>query len=445
MKVRFAPSPTGWLHVGNARIALINWLLARRHGGAVLLRMDDTDAARSTDAYARGIEDDLRWLGLDWDESDRQSDRLDRYAAARARLEDAGRLYPCFESEEELRFKRDLRAKRGQPPVYDRAMLHLTAAQRAAAEAGGKRPYFRFRLTDGAQSWVDLIGGPRTVKLTAVSDPVVIRADGTPLYTFCSIVDDLADGVSHIVRGEDHVTNTGIQLDIASALGANPSLFSFGHVPLSLDEEGAKLSKRVDGLAIRRLRTDGIEAGAITSYLARLGSSENPEPLALPALVAGFAIGKLSASPARFDIEQLQAMNRRVLQAISFAEVADRLPDGATAAFWELVRGNLDRLTEARRWWDVIAGDILPTPQPEEAAFLAEAARLLPDIFGDDPWTAWTTALREATGRKGKTLFMPLRLALTGEEHGPDMKRLLPMMGRGRVARRLGVSWLFTP
>lgn len=441
MKVRFAPSPTGWLHLGNARIALINWLLARKHGGEFLLRLDDTDIERSTAAYAQGIFDDLAWFGLDWDETYRQSERLTRYEEARAKLEASGRLYPCFESEEELRSKRDQRMKRGQAPVYDRAMLSLTPAQREAAEAGGKRPYFRFRLSDGVQSFIDLIGGSRTIKLGSVSDPVLIRADGTPLYTFCSIVDDLADGITHIVRGEDHVTNTGIQLDIASALGANPSRFSFAHVPLLLDEAGEKMSKRLDGLSLRRLRTDGIEPAAIASLLARLGSADNPEPLELRELIAGFDIGRLSASPARFDVAQLQAMNRRKLQNTPFAAVADRLPAGATEAFWELVRGNLDRLVEARHWWSVVSGTIAPVEQADEAAFLAEAARLLPpEPWADDPWSGWTGALRDASGRKGKALFMPLRLALTGEEHGPDMRRLLPMIGWGRAAERLGAT-----
>ena len=437
MKVRFAPSPTGWLHVGQARVALVNWLLARRHGGAFLLRLDDTDAERSTAAYARGIADDLRWLGLDWDETYRQSERLGRYTEARERLTASGRLYACFESEEELRFKRDRRAKRGLAPVYDREMLRLTPAQRAAAEAGGKQPYFRFKLSDGAQGWTDLIGGPRSVKLTAVSDPVVIRADGTPLHIFCSIVDDLADGITHVVRGEDQLTGTGIQLDIASALGANPSRFSFAHVPLLTGGEGEKLAKRFDALSLRRLRTDGFEAAAVASYLARVGSADDSNPASLAELAKSFAVSRLSHSTARFDVGQLQAQNRLVLRETPFAAVADRLPAGATPAFWEVVRGNVERLVEARHWWDVVAGSFAPGPI-DDAAFLADAARLLPpDPWGDDPWDAWTGALREASGRDGRALLMPLRLALTGEEHGPEMRRLLPLIGRERAARRL--------
>ena len=438
MKFRFAPSPTGYLHVGNARSALINWLFARHHGAAFLLRLDDTDAARNAAVHADAIERDLGWLGLDWDEFARQSDRRALYETAAETLRRAGRLYPCFESEDELRAKAEQRRKRGQAPIYDRAMLKLTPEQRAAAEAGGKRPYWRFRLSDGVRAWRDLVAGERQVKLGAISDPVLVRADGTPLYTLSSIVDDRDLAVTHIVRGEDHVTNTGVQLDILSALGGNPSTLTFAHLPLVTDEAGEKLSKRLESVSLRRLRSDGVEAAAITSYLARVGSSANPEPASLAALVADFDISRFSSSSARFDIAQLQAMNRRVLASLPFADVLSRLPEGAGAAFWEAVRGNLDRLGEARDWWEVVAGDIEPPPQPEEAEFLHLAAELLPpEPWAAEVWQAWTAALREASGRKGRALFHPLRLALTGEEQGPEMRVLLPLVGRERVERRL--------
>ena len=440
-RVRFAPSPTGYLHVGNARLALVNWLYARKHGGRFLLRLDDTDAARSTEAYAEAIGHDLRWLGLEWDETFRQSARLDRYAEAAERLKQSGRLYPCFESEEELRFKRDQRLKRGQAPVYDRAMLKLTAEQRAAAEAGGKRPYWRFRLSDGAIGWDDLVLGRRQVKLPSISDPVLIRADGTPLYTFCSVVDDLDSGVTHVIRGEDHVTNTGVQLDLLAALGGDAAALRFAHLPLLLDEKGEKLSKRLDGLSLRRLRSDGMEPAAITAYLARLGSSRDPVPARLEELVADFDFAHFSAASARFDIAQLQALNRRVLQGLDFAAVADRLPPGATEAFWLAVRGNLDLLTEARGWWDVVAGTIVPPVIEGEGDFLRLALDLLPEEPWDaQVWSAWTGALKIRSGRGGKALFLPLRLALTGEDHGPDMKSLLPLIGRTRAATRLRVA-----
>jgi glutamyl-tRNA synthetase len=441
MRVRFAPSPTGYLHVGNARLALVNWLAARRHGGRFLLRLDDTDAARSTEAYAEAIGHDLAWLGLDWDETFRQSARLDRYAEAAEALKRTGRLYPCFESEEELRAKREQRLRRGQAPVYDRAMLKLTAEQRAAAEAGGKRPYWRFRLSDGAVGWTDLVLGRRQVKLGAVSDPVLIRADGTPLYTFCSVVDDLDTAVTHVIRGEDHVTNTGIQLDLLAALGGDPAALRFAHLPLLLDEAGEKLSKRLDGLSLRRLRTDGVEPAAITAYLARLGSARDPVPATLDELVADFDFAHFSAAAARFDMAQIRALNRRVLHGLDFASVAARLPPGATEAFWRAVRGNLDLLGEARGWWDVVAGSIVPPVIEGEGEFLRAALDALPpEPWDAEVWTAWTETLKLRTGRRGRALYLPLRLALTGEEHGPDLKSLLPLIGRTRAAERLRVA-----
>ncbi|HEX3348121.1 MAG TPA: glutamate--tRNA ligase [Acetobacteraceae bacterium] len=436
--VRFAPSPTGLLHVGSARPALLNWLFARKHGGRFVLRIDDTDASRGKPDFEAAIPQDLAWLGLDWDETFKQSDRLDAYAAAAEALKASGRLYPCFESEEELRYKREQRIRRRQPPVYDRAMLRLTAEQRASAEASGKRPYWRFLLSGEAVRWNDLILGRREVKLPAVSDPVLIRADGTPLYTFTSVVDDLATGITHIVRGEDHVTNTGVQIDIARALGAAADRFAFAHHPLLLDEAGEKLSKRIGSLTLRSLRADGIEPEAITSYLARLGSSADPVPMTLPELAVDFDFSRFSASPPRFDIRQLVALNRRILHGAPFERVASRLPAGATEAFWQAVRGNLDLLSEARGLWDVVAGEIVPPVIEGEGEFLKTALLVLPpEPWDDHVWPRWTDALKAATGRQGKSLFMPLRLALTGEDHGPEMRSLLPLIGRSRTSARL--------
>ncbi len=443
MRVRFAPSPTGFLHVGNARIALANALFARRHGAAFLLRIDDTDAERSRPEYEQAIEHDLHWLGITWDERFRQSERIALYAAAADRLRASGRLYPCFESEEELRFKREQRLKRGLAPVYDRAMLKLTAEQRAQAEANGKAPYWRFKLSDGAVEWNDLVLGRRGVKLTSVSDPVLIRADGTYLYTFTSVVDDVESGVSHVIRGEDHVTNTGVQLDIVSALGSNPSRLTLAHLPLLVDADGGKLSKRLEGLSLRALRQDGMEPSAIVAYLARLGTSDSPEPATLDALAPTYDLSRVSRSPARFDVRQLLALNRRVLKAASFEQVRDRLPPEATASFWEAVRGNLDLLAEARHWWTVVAGDIVPPVQDGQAEFCREALALLPtEPWDGGSWAGWTGALKEATGRRGRALFQPLRLALTGEEHGPELATLLPLIGRARAAHRLALSVL---
>ena len=439
MTVRFAPSPTGLLHAGSARTALANFLFARNAGVPFQLRIDDTDVSRGRPEFAEAITHDLAWLGLSWDESFCQTDHLDRYEAAAERLRASGRLYPCFESEDELRVKRERLIKRGKPPIYDRAMLALTPEQRAAAEANGKRPYWRFRLSDAAVAWDDRVLGARQVKLTAVSDPVLIRADGTPLYTFTSVVDDIATGISTIIRGEDHITNTGIQIDIFEALGGK--LPAFAHLPLLTDTDGGKLSKRLDSLTLRSLRNDGIEPVAITSYLARLGTSRDPEPLPLDRLAESFSFGSFSHSAARFDARQLLALNRRVLHATPFADVAERLPPGADETFWNAVRGNLDLLPEARGWWDVVAGEIVPPVQEDERRFLAAALDALPnEPWPADVWDQWTRAVREATGRKGRTLFMPLRLALTGEDHGPELRALLPLIGRARVAERLRVA-----
>lgn len=434
--VRFAPSPTGLLHVGNARVALANFLFARRRGGRLVLRVDDTDPERSRPEHAAAILQDLRWLGIEWDDTFRQSDRLDRYAAAAERLKAAGRLYPCFESEEELRAKREMRIRRGHAPVYDRAMLKLTPEQRAAAEAGGKRPYWRFLLSRETVAWNDLVLGRRQVKLPAVSDPVLIRADGTPLYTFTSVVDDIETGMTHLIRGEDHVTNTGVQIDLFAALAAPPP--AFAHLPLLVDGDGGKLSKRIDSLTLRGLRGDGIEPAALAAYLARLGTSDDPEPLPMAALAETFDLGRFSHSAARFDGRQLLALNRRVLHGLPFAAVADRLPAGATEAFWLAVRGNLDLLTEARGWWDVVAGSIVPPVIEGEEEFLRAALDLLPaEPWDGQVWQSWTAALGAATGRKGRALYHPLRLALTGEEQGPELRELLPLMGRARAAERL--------
>ena len=445
VKVRFAPSPTGYLHVGNARPALLNWLFARKAGGRFLLRLDDTDTGRSTAEYADAIAYDLRWLGLDWDELLRQSERLPRYAAAAAALERSGRLYPCFESEEELRYKREQKLKRGQAPIYDRAMLKLTAEQRAQAEAGGKRPYWRFLLSAAEPGWDDMVLGRRQVKLGSLSDPVLVRADGSPLYTFTSVVDDLDCGITHIIRGEDHVTNTGIQLDILAALAeaervARPAI-GFAHLPLLLGEDGDKLSKRTGGLSLRRLRTDGMEAGAIAAYLATLGSSQPAAVASLAELTSAFDLARFGQSAARFDVAQLQALNRRVLQGTAFDDVAARLPQGATEAFWTAVRGNIDLLSEARGWWDVVAGNIVPPVVEGEGEFLRQAAEALPgEPWDAEVWDRWIAALKAASGRNGRSLFLPLRLALTGEEHGPELRALLPLIGRLRTMERLRLA-----
>lgn len=438
MKLRFAPSPTGLLHVGNARQALANALYARRHGGQFQLRIDDTDIGRSREELIEAIQKDLHWMGIQWDETFRQTERLDRYAAAIEKLKASGHLYPCFESEQELAAKRETQIRQRRAPVYDRAMLKMTAQQRAQAEANGKVPYWRFKLSNTIVRWRDMVMGDCQVKLPSVSDPVLVRTDGTVLYTLASVVDDLETGITHIIRGEDHVTNTGVQIDIAQALGAHPDHFRFAHLPLLLDENGGKLSKRFDACSLRTFRQDGIEATALISYLARLGSSDDPVLLPFDEQAKIYDISHISRSAARFDTRQLLAMNHKLLAQTPYADVADRLPKGATEAFWLAIRGNIELLSEARLWHNVTDGDIIPPVQEGEDDFLKEAASLLPaEPWNETTWKAWTTAVREKTGRSGKALFHPLRLALTGEEQGPELRDLLPLIGRNRALARL--------
>lgn len=442
MKVRFAPSPTGYLQVGNARIALINWLHARKHGGEMLLRLDDTDAARSTEEYARAVEEDLRWLGLDWDSFARQSDRHDRYEAALDRLREAGRIYPCYETAEELEIKRKTQQSRGKPPVYDRAALRLSEEERAKLEAEGLKPHWRFLLESGEVAWDDLVRGRQAIQMGSVSDPVLVREDGRPLYTLTSVVDDIELAATDIIRGEDHVTNSAAQVQLFQALGAAPPRFA--HLPLMTDLEGRKLSKRTADVSLRALREqEGIEPMALNSYLARLGTPDpiQPEP-DLNALVESFDIGRFGRAAPKFDWNELNRLNAETLHALSYEAVAGRLAalglDRADAAFWQAVRANLERLADAKAWHDICFAGTAPWIEAEDADFLARAAELLPpEPWDAQTWAAWTTALKQETGRKGAKLFKPLRKALTGREHGPELRDLLPLIGRERARRRL--------
>jgi len=402
-----------------------------------MLRLDDTDTERGRPEYEQGIYDDLHWLGLTWDSTDKQSLRSARYAQAAEALKTTGRLYPCFENEDELAAKRAALVKRKLPPVYDRAALSLTPEQRATAEAAGKRPYWRFKLSNAAITWQDLVLGARTIKLPTLSDPVLIRADGTPLYTFTSVVDDIDHEITHIIRGEDHVTNTAVQIDLLQALtsAATPR---FAHLPLISDGEGEKLSKRIGSISLRSLRKDGIEPAAITAYLARLGTNKDAAPLKLPELIKSFNINDFGRSPPRFDGKQLIALNRKFLHNEAFEAVKERLPEGAGAEFWLAIRGNLDLLTEARTWWEICTGTITPPDLTGESATIQTAIETLPpEPWGAETWKSWTSAVAAATGAKGRALYHPLRLALTGEDQGPEMAAILPLLGRPRVLERL--------
>lgn len=433
--VRFAPSPTGKLHVGNVRAALWNWLFARKSGGRFVLRIDDTDQERSTKAYEDGIRTDLTWLGLNWDATVSQSSRFARYDDARDRLIEAGLLYPCYETAEELDRKRKLQRARSLPPVYDRAALQLTDDQRAAFEAEGRKPHWRFKLSQQPVVWTDLIRGETTVDTASVSDPVLIREDGMYLYTMPSCVDDIDLEITHVMRGEDHVTNTGVQIEIFRALGGEPP--QFAHHSLLVGADGQGLSKRLGSLSIEAMREDGLEPSSITSLLAKLGTADPVLPVRdLDALAESFDFDRVGRAPARFDMAELEGLNAKILHETPYEDVAARLSElGCDEALWNAVRGNITRLKDVAHWVGVVGGEIAPVI--EDKALTDEAAALVPDALDGESWSALTSALQEKTGAKGKKLFMPLRLALTGEARGPEMAAMLPLIGADKARARL--------
>ena len=438
-KVRFAPSPTGKLHVGNIRTALFNYLFARKAGGVFVLRIDDTDLERSTQEFEDGIRTDLTWLGLSWDETFKQSDRFDAYDAAAQKLKDAGLLYACYETGEELDRKRRLQMANSQPPVYDRAALSLSDAEIAAFKAEGRTAHWRFKLSGNPVSWTDLVRGPVTIETSSLSDPILIRGDGSYLYTLPSVVDDIDYNITDIIRGEDHTTNSGAQIEVFQALGGNVP--NFGHQALLVGADGAKLSKRIGSLNMQDLRdTEGMEPMAVNGLLARIGTSDPVEVFHdMDGILEGFSLDKLSRAPARFDPEELTRLNSKLLHTTEYAEVRARLAEidcDAGEDFWAAVRPNLIVLKDVKSWAALVKGPV--TPIIEDADFASQAAELLPEgeLTGES-WSIWTNAIKEKTGRKGKQLFMPLRHALTGQQRGPEMAVLLPLIGHDKVQARL--------
>ena len=436
--VRFAPSPTGRLHAGNIRTALLNHLFARKMGGRLIFRLDDTDVERSTEVFARGIEEDLNWLGIEWAERYRQSERSELYDTAVEKLKTSGRLYPAYETPEELELKRKRQLARGKPPVYDRAALKLTDEDRAALEAKGVKPHWRFKLETRDVVWDDLVRGRQHVDAASLSDPVLVRADGTYLYTLPSVVDDIDLGITHVIRGEDHVANTAPQIQLFEALGATPP--AFGHHSLLVSADGHALSKRDRALSISGLREEGLEPMSVASYVSAIGTSDPIVPhTRIDELVELFGFEKLSRAPARFDAEELRSLNAKLLHIFPYAAVAERLKAmgaGGGEGFWNAVRGNLAVLGDAEAWWRIVSGTI--EPEIADQALCETAATLLPpEPWDEGTWPVWSGAVKEATGAKGKALFGPLRLALTGREHGPELKLLLPLIGRARALDRL--------
>jgi glutamyl-tRNA synthetase len=435
---RFAPSPTGYLHVGNVRTALINWLYTRSQGGTFMLRLDDTDKERSKEEYAEGIKRDLAWLGLTYDKTARQSDRFDRYNEVIKELMASGRMYTCYETQEELEIKRKMLLGRGLPPIYDRAALKLTDAQKKAFEAEGRKPHLRFKLSDTPIEWNDQVRGAISFDAKHLSDPILIRECGTPTYMLPSAVDDADMGITHIVRGEDHITNTAIQIQIFEALGATPP--SFAHLSLIKSKED-KISKRKGGFDIATMREEGIDPMAINSFLAKLGTSDPIElKESLDVLVSEFDINRFSRAQAIYEKEDLVRLNTKLLHNLPFNQVESRIQalglQGVDAGFWEAVRMNLGSLEEIKEWWHICKEPI--TPEIEDASFTEQAAGLLPGgDWNQETWGVWVNDVKTATGRKGKQLFMPLRKALTARESGPELHHILPLIGRERAVKRL--------
>lgn len=437
--VRWAPSPTGRIHLGNARPAMLNWFFARRHGGRYVLRMDDTDTARSTREFADGIEADLAWLGITPDLLVRQSDRTALYDAARDRLIAAGRLYPCYETEDELDRRRKRARALGKPPIYDRAALKLTAEDRAKLEAEGRKPHWRFKLDGRPVQFEDLIKGAQTVNTASMSDPVLVREDGSYLYTLPSVVDDIDLGITHVIRGEDHVSNTGTQIEIFEALGGPVPIF--GHHNLLTDAEGQGFSKRLGSQSLSDFRAEGYEPLAIAIMASITGTSLPIEPYAsLDDIAARLDFSMISHGAARFDPVELDNLNARLLHTMPYEDALPRLTSLGLEgeAIWLLLRDNLAKFGDIVEWSKLVLGPVEPVIADEDRDFLALAKALLPaEPWSLETWGEWTNALKAATGRKGKPLFLPLRLALTGRHDGPELKSLLPLVGRTACLDRL--------
>ena len=430
---RFAPSPTGYIHVGNLRTALFNFLIARKSGGTFVLRIDDTDPERSKEAYVDALKQDLEWLGITWDRIERQSLRLDRYAEAADKLREMGRFYEAWETPTELDLKRKKQLNMGKPPVYDRAALALSEDEKAKMRAERGDGVWRFKLIQERIEWEDGILGPISIDAASVSDPVLIRADGQVLYTIASVVDDMEMGITHVVRGNDHVTNTATQIQIIEALGGTPP--SFAHHSLLTGPQGEALSKRLGTLALRDLREAGVEPEALLSLMARLGSSQPVElRMSMDEIAEGFDLSQFGSAPTKFDVEDLYPLTARKMHALPFEAVADEVcalgvPDDKAELFWQVVRENITTRKDMPGWWVLFRDGATPLVADEDKDFVAQAFGMLGEPpYGPETWSQWTGAVKEATGRKGKGLFMPLRKAVTGLERGPEMADVMQLL-----------------
>ncbi len=440
VKTRFAPSPTGMMHIGNARTALITWLFARNAGGEMLLRIDDTDLERSEEKYEKAIEESLMWLGLNWDQKANQKNRMEIYTAKIEALKQAGRIYACYETAEELALKRKSQLSRGKPPIYDRGAIEMTNEQKAKYEAEGRKPHWRFKMEHKPIVWDDLIRGEVKFDGGDISDPVVIREDGSPLYHLCSVIDDVDFRITHVVRGEDHVSNTASHVQMFEALGA--PVPSFAHLPLISDKDGGKLSKRIGSLSIIDLRdNEGLLPMAIVSLLARLGTSDPIEAFTdIKPLIENFSFSKFSRGTPKFDIEEMLRLNTKIVHGLSYEDVKPALSQlgiqGVDQDFWKAVQPNLTKISDIQEWHHVAKGPVSPVITDPD--YIEAALSLLPEgQWNVETWGAWTGAIKDKTGRKGKELFMPLRQALTGMDHGPDMAHMLLLIGPEKAVERL--------
>ncbi len=442
MKLRFAPSPTGYLHVGNARTLLLNWFQAKKNNAEFVLRFDDTDQERSEDKYVDQIRTDLHWLGIDYSNELKQSDRLDLYARAAKTLKDSGRLYPCYETKNELDFKRKRQLSQGRPPVYDRAALRLSQEEIKEFEAEGSTPHWRFKLDQEASiTWEDAAHGTLTFEAKHFSDPILLRENGAPVYTLSGVVDDLDMGITHIIRGDDHISNTAIQIQLMEALGGSGNDFIFAHMPLLTGSDGGGLSKRLGSLGLKDLKEQQVEPMSILSYLGTLGNSSDAETYtSTEAFLEKFDLKNFGKSAPKFSMEDLERTNEKFLQLVSFDQIKERLNQlgftNITPEFWLTIQGNLKYLTDVKELYDICYNNI--TPHVEDQDYMATALNLLPETpWTTDTWKEWTCALKEKTGRKGRELFMPLRQALTAANHGPEMKNILPFIGPEKTMKRL--------
>ncbi|WP_332066202.1 glutamate--tRNA ligase [Bartonella sp. CB189] len=453
IKVRFAPSPTGYIHVGNTRIALFNWLYAQKNNGVFILRYDDTDIERSKQEYADSILVDLEWLGIKPNEVYYQSKRMNRYDEVVEKLKKIGLLYPCYETAEELELRRKVQLSRKKPPIYDRDALKLTSENKKNLEAQGRKPHWRFLLPNFDNHplqtkrtevyWEDLVKGKQVIDLASLSDPVLIREDGSYLYTLPSVVDDIDMGITHIIRGDDHITNTGAQIALFEALNVKPP--AFGHINLLSTTSGKGLSKRDGDFSIHSLREDGFESIAVQCFSVLIGTSQNVYPYPhQEALLEHFNIQDTSRSVAKFDVTDLLSLNKHLVHELTYEQVKTRLKnlsiDGEKVEyFWNTIRGNINKVNDAVLWWNIIHIDqSFDKVALEDRAFVRQSANFLPKgVLDNESWKQWTTTLKEKTGRKGKPLFMPLRQALTGMDHGPEMGKFLQLLGRDKAIQRL--------